>query len=159
MFCNPTKSRQLVGGFNPIEKYSSKSKWIISPNRGEHKKYSKPPPRTVVRCGSTCHRKISVSKPPNLLPPVSRPRWLLAGWEDMRVSQSLEELQSHEGWVVSLGRLPCMSFDSMHGIPNGGKFSWNFLFFWVGLVGTILLSPKIGNIYIYIRVFSKYTYI
>ena len=31
----------LVGGFNPFEKYSSN--WIISPNRGENKKYLKPP--------------------------------------------------------------------------------------------------------------------
>ena len=33
---------QLVGGFNPSEKYESKRK--SSPNRGEHKKYLKPPP-------------------------------------------------------------------------------------------------------------------
>ena len=33
----------LVGGFNPVEKYSSK--WIIFPNSGENKKYLKPPPR------------------------------------------------------------------------------------------------------------------
>ena len=33
---------QLVGGFNPVEKY--KSKWESSPNRGEKKKYLKPPP-------------------------------------------------------------------------------------------------------------------
>ena len=32
----------LVGGFNPFEKYSSI--WIISPNRGENKKYLKAPP-------------------------------------------------------------------------------------------------------------------
>ena len=33
----------LVGGFNPSEKYQSN--WIISPSRGENKKYLKPPPR------------------------------------------------------------------------------------------------------------------
>ena len=33
----------LVGGFNPSEKYWSN--WIISPSRGENKKYLKPPPR------------------------------------------------------------------------------------------------------------------
>ena len=33
---------QLVGGFNPFEKYWSK--WESSPNRGEHKNYLKPPP-------------------------------------------------------------------------------------------------------------------
>ena len=33
----------LVGGFNPFEKYESK--WESSPNRGENKKYLKPPPR------------------------------------------------------------------------------------------------------------------
>ena len=32
----------LVGGFNPSEKYSSN--WIISPHRDEHKKYLKAPP-------------------------------------------------------------------------------------------------------------------
>jgi len=32
----------LVGGFNPFEKYSSKSE--SSPNRGENKKHLKPPP-------------------------------------------------------------------------------------------------------------------
>ena len=34
---------QLVGGFNPFEKYQSK--WIISPARDENKKSLKPPPR------------------------------------------------------------------------------------------------------------------
>ena len=33
----------LVGGFNPSEKYQSK--WESSPNRGENKTYLKPPPR------------------------------------------------------------------------------------------------------------------
>ena len=33
---------QLVGGFNPPEKYESQ--WESSPNRGENKKYLKPPP-------------------------------------------------------------------------------------------------------------------
>ena len=32
----------LVGGFHPSEKYESK--WESSPNRGENKKYLKPPP-------------------------------------------------------------------------------------------------------------------
>ena len=35
-------SAKLVGGFNPFEKYESK--WESSPNRGENKKYLKPPP-------------------------------------------------------------------------------------------------------------------
>ena len=34
---------ELVGGFNPFEKYSSN--WIISPSNGENKKKLKPPPR------------------------------------------------------------------------------------------------------------------
>ena len=39
----PSKiSHLLVGGFNPIEKYSSN--WESSPNRDEHKKCLKPPP-------------------------------------------------------------------------------------------------------------------
>ena len=33
----------MVGGFNKIEKYESN--WESSPNRGENKKYLKPPPR------------------------------------------------------------------------------------------------------------------
>jgi len=32
----------LVGGFNPFEKYESN--WIISPGRDENKTYLKPPP-------------------------------------------------------------------------------------------------------------------
>jgi len=36
-------NKNLVGGFNPFEKYESK--WEASPNRGEHKKYLKPPTR------------------------------------------------------------------------------------------------------------------
>ena len=36
-------SLYLAGGFNPFEKYWSK--WESSPNRGDHKKYLKPPPR------------------------------------------------------------------------------------------------------------------
>ena len=37
--------KYLVGVFNPFEKYWSK--WESSPNRGEHKKYWKPPPRYI----------------------------------------------------------------------------------------------------------------
>ena len=37
---------QLVGGFNPFEKYQSN--WIISPGRGENNKYLKPPPSPVL---------------------------------------------------------------------------------------------------------------
>ena len=36
-----TPKHNLVGGFNPSEKY--KSNWESSPNRGENKKYLKPP--------------------------------------------------------------------------------------------------------------------
>ena len=39
-----TMKKTLVGGFNPVEK--QKSNWIISPGKGENKKYLKPPPRT-----------------------------------------------------------------------------------------------------------------
>ena len=38
-----SKQIKLVGGFNQVEKYSSK--WESSPSRGENKKYLKPPPR------------------------------------------------------------------------------------------------------------------
>ena len=37
----------LVGGFNPSEKYESN--WIIFPNRDANKKYFKPPPRNSSR--------------------------------------------------------------------------------------------------------------
>ena len=37
---------KLVGGFNPLEKYESN--WKSSPNRGENKKYLKPPPRKTL---------------------------------------------------------------------------------------------------------------
>ena len=36
---------KLVGGFNPSEKY--KSNWKSSLNRGENKKYLKPPTRKI----------------------------------------------------------------------------------------------------------------
>ena len=41
----------LVGGFSPFEKYESK--WESSPNRGENKKYLKPPPRVVIHLQNT----------------------------------------------------------------------------------------------------------
>ncbi len=47
----------LVGGFNPSEKYESNC--IISPNRGENKKYLKPPPRYSVNHGMKWHQHIS----------------------------------------------------------------------------------------------------
>ena len=37
----------LVGGFNPFKKFLSK--WESSPNRGENKRYLKPPPRSPPR--------------------------------------------------------------------------------------------------------------
>ena len=40
--CNFKK--QLVGGFNPFEKYARQN-WIISPSRDKNKKCLKPPPR------------------------------------------------------------------------------------------------------------------
>ena len=43
--CFSSFKRILVGGFNPSEKYSSN--WIISPNRGENKRYLKPPTRLL----------------------------------------------------------------------------------------------------------------
>ena len=47
----------LGGGFSPTKK------WIISPNRGEHKKSLKPPPRHALASPRACHvhdRKVSV---------------------------------------------------------------------------------------------------
>ena len=50
----------LVGGFNPFEKYESK--WESSPNRGENKKYLKPPPSYE---GWTCLKLFeTLLKPP-----------------------------------------------------------------------------------------------
>ena len=40
-----TSKAHLVGGFNPSEKYSSN--WMVSPGRGEHKKYLEPPPSSA----------------------------------------------------------------------------------------------------------------
>ena len=42
-FTKDKRKRDLVGGFNPFEKYQSK--WESPPNRGEHNKSLKPPPR------------------------------------------------------------------------------------------------------------------
>ena len=39
--------KELVGGFNPFEKYSSK--WESSPNWGENKNCLKPPPRDLLQ--------------------------------------------------------------------------------------------------------------
>ena len=50
---------QLVGGFNPFEKYWSK--WESSPNKDENKKYLKPPPRQTFVI--TRHNKLQLSKP------------------------------------------------------------------------------------------------
>ena len=43
MVYNSESNNFLVGGFNPFEKYYI-VKMGIFPNRGEHKKYLKPPP-------------------------------------------------------------------------------------------------------------------
>ena len=42
-FEDSVKNKKPVGGFNPYQKYQSN--WIVSPNRGENKKYLKPAPR------------------------------------------------------------------------------------------------------------------
>ena len=42
---------QLGGGFNPFEKYLSN--WESSPNRGENKKYLKPPSSSMLRISET----------------------------------------------------------------------------------------------------------
>ena len=77
----------------------------------------------------------------------------------MRVSQSLGNYSPMKGGWSPWGVSPCMSFDSMHGIPNGGVFSGTSPFFFgLGLVGTIFFHPILA-IYIYIPVFSKYIYI
>ena len=41
-----TRIYNLVGGFNPFEKYSSN--WFTSPSRGENKKCLKPPPSNTL---------------------------------------------------------------------------------------------------------------
>ena len=62
----------LVGGFKPFEKYYSN--WESSPNRGEHKKYLKPPPRLVTP------RKLKSFKPTWLRFGVLQPCFLVCGW-------------------------------------------------------------------------------
>ena len=58
----------LVGGFNPSEKY--KWNWIISPSRDENRKYLKPPPRNPTSRGfdpCSSNKKIAPQKmAPNL---------------------------------------------------------------------------------------------
>ena len=41
------EKKELVGGFNPFEKYLSK--WESSPNWGENKNCLKPPPRDLLQ--------------------------------------------------------------------------------------------------------------
>ena len=55
-----TTNNFLVGGFNPFEKYSSN--WIMSPSRGETKKYLKPPPSFI-----NAHDTTACLSPPTLL--------------------------------------------------------------------------------------------
>ena len=43
---SPTKQTKLVGGWtNPFEKYARQNGFIFPKVRGQHTKYSKPPPR------------------------------------------------------------------------------------------------------------------
>ena len=49
------ENNALVGGFNPSEKYLSN--WIIAPNRDEHQKYLKPPPKCMVILRGIFHFK------------------------------------------------------------------------------------------------------
>jgi len=42
-FRHYNRSMTIVGGFNPVEKYSSN--WMIFPGSSENKTYLKPPPR------------------------------------------------------------------------------------------------------------------
>ena len=51
---------KLVGGFNPFEKYKSNSS---SPNRGEHNKYLKPPPREISSDDTVCVSVLDLSLP------------------------------------------------------------------------------------------------
>jgi len=70
MIINPPKSvLQLVGGFNPVEKYESK--WESFPNRDENKKCWKPPsrqymmntpPKVLYTEASTCPREWGPAK-------------------------------------------------------------------------------------------------
>ena len=71
----------LVGGFNPFEKYESK--WESSPNRGENKKYLKPPPSKILSSPSltTFANKLVVF-------------WSLSAWETLRTRFA-------NRWVVS----------------------------------------------------------
>ena len=56
------KINKLVGGFNPSEKYSSK--WESSPNRGEKKKYLKPP-RFIINKKCWPSLKLTAKAPEN----------------------------------------------------------------------------------------------
>ena len=56
----PAQKANLVGGFNPFEKYESN--WIISPGRGENKKSLKPPPRNQCRWGQRSESQESMAR-------------------------------------------------------------------------------------------------
>ena len=75
----------LVGGFNPSEK--CESTWKSSPNRGENKKYLKPPPRYLL-----CYIPYITYPSPypqflltDLTESSSRSRWLQNRWKDGEV--------------------------------------------------------------------------
>ena len=50
----------LVGGFNPSEKYQSN--WKSSPSRGENKKYLKPPSRDFLSRSKLLWKKLSIGR-------------------------------------------------------------------------------------------------
>ena len=56
------KKLNLVGGFNPFEKYESK--WESSPNRDEHKKiFELPPPRNPLPCYLSASWSLKIGSP------------------------------------------------------------------------------------------------
>ena len=71
--------QNLLGGFNPLEKYSSK--WESSPKRDENRTYLKPPPRKL-----------------RLLTELSHPLH-----QALNVKPHLESQVIHRGWCVPQG--------------------------------------------------------
>ncbi len=52
----PPEISNLVGGFNPFEKYARQNGFIFPNFRGEHKKYLKPPPSNGLLRGYLSHQ-------------------------------------------------------------------------------------------------------
>ena len=96
----------IVGGFNPVEKYSSN--WMIFPGSGENKTYLKPPPRWIK----------SANPEERFTPLHRRLLWRASRWDLLvRSSWPLDRFPTNEdlrGANVSNEFVPPLVFVTLH---------------------------------------------